>query len=175
MPTGAAGKKGSGPAARREADRPSRGPFVQDRKRTPKGKAWMSFLFACERGPERTPIAPWERVRFSLLILFHRLRRLEGRSFFEKKASTSAGRTTKNFSGLAERKRPGCLRRGPLEQQLQGAQDARVLAALGEEKLHRLPCAAVGVEHLPHPAEQQVPHIDKSAAKHKTVDVQGHV
>ena len=74
--TGAAGEKSSGPAARREADRPSRGPFAQDRKRTPKGNAWMSFLFACGRGPERTPIAPLRRVRFSLLILSYRLRRL---------------------------------------------------------------------------------------------------
>ena len=75
LPTGAAGEKSSGPAARREADRPSREPFAQDRKRAPKGKAWMSFLFACGREPERTPIAPLGRVRFSLLVLSHRLRR----------------------------------------------------------------------------------------------------
>ena len=68
-------KKSSGPAARREADRPSRGPFAQDRKRAPKGNAWMPFLFACGREPERTPIAPLGRVRFSLLVLSHRLRR----------------------------------------------------------------------------------------------------
>ena len=75
LPTGAAGEKSSGPAARREADRPSRKPFAQDRKRAPKGNAWMSFLFACGREPERTPIAPLGRVRFSLLVLSHRLRR----------------------------------------------------------------------------------------------------
>ena len=75
LPTGAAGEKSSGPAARREADRPSRKPFAQDRKRAPKGKAWMPFLFACGREPERTPIAPLGRVRFSLLVLSHRLRR----------------------------------------------------------------------------------------------------
>ena len=75
LPTGAAGEKSSGPAARREADRPSREPFAQDRKRAPKGKAWMSFLFACGREPERTPIAPLGRVQFSLLVLSHRLRR----------------------------------------------------------------------------------------------------
>ena len=75
LPTGAAGEKSSGPAARREADRPSREPFAQDRKRAPKGKAWMPFLFACGREPERTPIAPLGRVRFSLLVLSHRLRR----------------------------------------------------------------------------------------------------
>ena len=74
LPTGAAGEKSSGPAARREADRPNRGPFAQDRKRTSKGKAWMSFLFACGREPERTPIAPLGCVRFSLLVLSHRLR-----------------------------------------------------------------------------------------------------
>ena len=73
LPTGAAGEKSSGPAARREANRPNRGPFAQDRKRTSKGKAWMSFLFACGREPERTPIA-LGRVRFSLLVLSHRLR-----------------------------------------------------------------------------------------------------
>ena len=59
----------------READRPSRKPFAQDRKRAPKGNAWMSFLFACAREPERTPIAPLGRVRVSLLVLSHRLRR----------------------------------------------------------------------------------------------------
>ena len=75
LPTGAAGEKSSGPAARREADRPNRGPFAQDRKRAPKGKAWMPFLFACGREPERTPIAPLGCVRFSLLVLSHRLRR----------------------------------------------------------------------------------------------------
>ena len=75
LPTGAAGEKSSGPAARREADRPSREPFAQDRKRAPKGKAWMPFLFACGREPERTPIAPLGCVRFSLLVLSHRLRR----------------------------------------------------------------------------------------------------
>ncbi len=75
LPTGAAGEKSSGPAARREADRPSRKPFAQDRKRAPKGKAWMPFLFACGREPERTPIAPLGCVRFSLLVLSHRLRR----------------------------------------------------------------------------------------------------
>ena len=75
LPTGAAGEKSSGPAARREADRPSREPFAQDRKRTSKGKAWMPFLFACGREPERTPIAPLGCVRFSLLVLSHRLRR----------------------------------------------------------------------------------------------------
>ena len=75
LPTGAAGEKSSGPAARREANRPNRGPFAQDRKRTSKGKAWMSFLFACGREPERTPIAPLGCVRFSLLVLSHRLRR----------------------------------------------------------------------------------------------------
>ena len=75
LPTGAAGEKSSGPAARREADRPSREPFAQDRKRTSKGNAWMPFLFACGREPERTPIAPLGRVRFSLLVLSHRLRR----------------------------------------------------------------------------------------------------
>ena len=49
LPTGAAGEKSSGPAARREADRPSRKPFAQDRKRAPKGKAWMPFFCLWER------------------------------------------------------------------------------------------------------------------------------
>ena len=43
LPTGAAGEKSSGPAARREADRPSRKPFAQDRKRTSKEKLGCPF------------------------------------------------------------------------------------------------------------------------------------
>ena len=68
-------EKSSGPAARREADRPSREPFAQDRKRTSKGNAWMPFLFAC--GESRSePLSPlWGACDFRSWSLSHRLRR----------------------------------------------------------------------------------------------------